>query len=126
MEVIVDIFTAALIENGKARLSASGKPCWNDAGALRAANINEAITAIGGTRGLAHRGRLVVTTESHTFVFDAASTERYSDVTPVLEFDTIADAEAYARRERRGDGLFRTAATFEAALASRDGRGWGR
>lgn len=55
------------------------------------------------TRGLSHRGRVVLTRGQAVIVVECANMT-YS---AVAEFATVAEAEAFARGERRGDAMFR-------------------
>lgn len=128
----MDALTAALIADGRTQLPELD--CWGKSYAAAAtreawckADLNRAIAAIGGTRGLAHRGRLVVTTTTNVFVWNLEGNRSYSEVAIVTEFATVAEAEAFARRERVGDAHFRRGAEAEAAQAAMDGptgHGW--
>ena len=70
-------------------------------------DIDAAIVAIGGTRGMSFRGRTVVSAGADTYVWDCDASLRFDPALGVKEFASIADAEMYARRERAGDAAFR-------------------
>jgi len=114
----------ALVESGRAVYP---HPNATDATLRGHGNLDAAIAAIGGARGLCYRGRLVVTAPDAVFAYDAHNLDAYATEPVVYEFATVGDAEAFARRERTGDAQFRRAAAAVAEQANLDGptgHGW--
>lgn len=120
-------FTAALIANGNAAFKAQYGRDASASEAPRYADLNAAIAACGGARGLAHRGRLVVTVGEQVFVWDKEGNVPHAAVELVTEWPNVAEAEAFCRRERTGDAAFRRHAEAVAEREAMDGptgHGW--
>lgn len=115
----MDALTAALATDGRARKVRAYEMDAREA--CLYASLDAAIAAIGGERGVCHRGRLVVTAPSGVYVYDAANNNAYASESVVTTFASVAEAEAYARRERIGDALFRAHAAAEREREQMDG-----
>lgn len=89
-------------------------------------NLDTAIAALDGARGLSHRSRTVINLRDGIYVFDAEGMVRFTRIPAVTKHASVEQAEAYCRKPRSGDIYVQQMIADAAERKAEDGAGWGR